>query len=56
MRWTQTQLDQYLNRAKQADETIKEAKSEQDKKERAKFRQHVRKGNYQFCDSFFLEE
>jgi hypothetical protein len=31
------------------------SKLEQDKKERAKFRKHIRGGEYEFCDSCMME-
>ena len=34
---------------------LKEERRAEDRQERAKFRQHIRRGDYQFCDSYFLE-
>ena len=56
MRFTQAQYEQLLRRGNQAQkESFDTQKSEQDKQERAKFRKHIRRGDYEFCDSYFME-
>jgi hypothetical protein len=58
MRWTAQQYESFLNRNKKADITerkISLTDSENAKKERKKFRAHIRQGNYEFCDSYFME-
>lgn len=58
MRWTAKEYELFLSRNKKAD--ISERKisltdSENAKKERKKFRANINKGEYEFCDSYFME-
>ena len=65
MRFTEKQYQELLRRGKDrsfesdfpaVNDDLNLEKLEQDRQERAKFRKHVRRGDYQFCDSYFLEK
>lgn len=60
MRFTQAQYEQLLNRKRRdkcPESEFRAANDDcnQDKKERAKFRKHIRNGEYEFCDSYMME-
>lgn len=57
MRWTQAQLENYLNRSKTATEAFQKItkKNEESSEERRKFREHKKTDGYVFCDSFYME-
>lgn len=55
MRWTQAQLDAYLNKNKSNIPATNEDSKVVAREERRKFREHVKTDGYVFCDSFYME-